>query len=148
MPTTDVHLYAQWEQLEYTVTYYVTGGTGTGLDGAQPYATYTGLAYGETMPVPNDPQLAGYTFSGWTPAVPGTVPAGNLTINGTLTPVVEAPLVEQISDEQTPLAGGKKGVPLWAILGGAGLLGLGAFFLFFLLAKRRKDEDEQQQGAK
>jgi len=58
--------------------------------------------------------------------------------------VAAAPLEEQIGDEQTPLAG-KTGMPLWAILGGSGLLlGLGGFFLFFLLAKRRKDEDEQQ----
>lgn len=144
MPAAEVHLYAQWERQEYTVTYYVTGGTGTGLDGAQAYATYTGLGYGDTMPVPDDPQLEGYTFSGWTPDVPATVPDGGLTLNGTLTPLAAAPL-EQIGDEETPLAGKKAGVPLWAILSGSGLLlGLGGFFLFFLLAKRRKDEDEQQ----
>ncbi len=57
-----------------------------------------------------------------------------------------APLTERIDDQTTPLAG-KSGIPLWAILAGAGLLGLGLLWLLLLLAKRRKEE-EQQQGAK
>jgi len=146
MPAEPVRFYAQWQQLEYRVDYYVTGGTTAGLDGNTPYATYTGLHYGDAMPRPNDPTLDGYTFSGWT-GLPATVPEGGLRVNGSLVLQSQvAPLTERIDDQTTPLAG-KSGIPLWLILVGAGLLGLGLLWLLLLLAKRRKEE-EQQQGAK
>ncbi len=143
MPAAEVHLYAQWERAGVHGHLLCDRRHRTGLDGAQAYATYTGLGTGHDA-------RAGRSAAGrlylqrWTPDVPATVPDGGLTLNGTLTPLAAAPL-EQIGDEETPLAGKKAGVPLWAILSGSGLLlGLGGFFLFFLLAKRRKDEDEQQ----
>ncbi len=110
MPPRQVNFYAHWEQVFYTVTYYVSGGTGTGLDGKEPYATYTNLAYGATMPKPADPSLEGYTFDGWSTAIPATVPEGGLVIYGTLKSIV-APEPERIADAATPLAG-----PTWALL--------------------------------
>ncbi|MEA4938097.1 MAG: InlB B-repeat-containing protein [Christensenella sp.] len=146
MPAEPVRYYAQWQQLEYRVDYYVTGGNTAQLNGTSPYATYTGLHYGDPMPRPNDPTLDGYTFNGWT-GLPATVPEGGLRVNGSLVLQSQvAPLTERIDDQTTPLAG-KSGIPLWAILAGAGLLGLGLLWLLLLLAKRRKEE-EQQQGAK
>lgn len=147
MPATAITFYAQWERLEYAVNYYVTGGTGTGLDGASPYATYTGLHYGDAMPVPDDPTLDGYSFGGWT-GLPATVPVGGLTVYGAMTALQApaAPLTERIDENATPLAG-KSGVPLWIILAGAGLLGLGLLWFFLILLKRRKEEEENQQGA-
>ena len=110
MPPRQVNFYAHWEQVFYTVTYFVSGGTGTGLDGKQPYATYTNLAYGATMPKPADPSLDGYTFDGWSTAIPTTVPEGGFVIYGTLKSAV-APEPERIADAATPLAG-----PTWALL--------------------------------
>ena len=71
-----------------------------------------------------------------------------MTVYGALTALQApaAPLTERIGDNETPLAG-KGGIPLWAILAGAGLLGLGLLWFLLLLAKRRKEEDEGQ-GAK
>ena len=140
MPTTQVDLYAQWQQLEYTVSFYVTGGTGTGLDGRTPYASYTGLHYGDNMPTPNEPSLNGYTFGGWT-NLPTTVPEGGVSVYGALTALQAQaePLTERIDENATPLAG-KSGLPLWVILTGAGLLGLGLLWFLLLLAKRRKEE--------
>jgi uncharacterized repeat protein (TIGR02543 family) len=112
MGALQVNYYAQWEQQFYTVTYIVTGGTGEGLDGGTPYANYTGLAYGDAVPAPNDPALDGYTFDGWTTAIPATVPEGDITIYGTMSVLAqptEPP--EIIPEEQTPLAG-----PAWALL--------------------------------
>jgi uncharacterized repeat protein (TIGR02543 family) len=146
MPAEPVRLYAQWQQIEYRVDYYVTGGNTPQLNGTSPYATFTGLHYGDPMPKPNDPSLNGYSFNGWT-GLPTTVPEGGLRVNGSLVLQSQAaPLTERIEDQTTPLAG-KNGIPLWAILAGAGLLGLGLLWLLLLLAKRRKEEDEQQ-GAK
>ena len=148
MPTIAVTFYAQWEQLEYDVTYFVTGGTGTGLDGASPYASYSGLHYGDAMPVPDEPTLDGYSFGGWT-GLPTTVPEGGMTVYGAMTVLQApaAPLTERIGDEQTPLAG-KGGIPLWIILAGAGLLGMGLLWFLLLLAKRRKEEEEQNGAVK
>ncbi len=143
MPTNEITFYAKWEKQSYDVVYYVTGGTGAGLDGATPYATYTGLGYGDTVPVPENPVLSGYTFGGWV-GLPATVPEGGLTIRGALTALQApaGPLVERVDEAQTPLAG-KQGLPLWAIIAGstlgAGLLGFGVFFLFF---RKKKKEDE------
>ncbi len=147
MPATAVTFYAQWERLEYSVSYIVTGGTVAGLDGNTPYATYNGLHYGDAMPIPADPTQNGYTFGGWR-GLPTTVPLGGVTVYGALTALQApaAPLTERIGDNETPLAG-KGGIPLWAILAGAGLLGLGLLWFLLLLAKRRKEEDEGQ-GAK
>ncbi len=114
MPPRQVNFYAQWEQVFFTVTYYVNGGTGTGLDGATPYATYTDLAYGDPMPQPADPTLTGFTFDGWDVTIPATVPDGGLVIYGSLSPVgapTPTPVVERIDDTETPLAG-----PVWALL--------------------------------
>ncbi len=109
MPTLQVNFYAQWEQIFYTVTYMVTGGTLEGLDGETPFETYGGLAYGDAVPVPADPEQEGYTFDGWATAIPATMPEGNLTIYGSLTQ--ETLRAEEIPDEPTPLAG-----PTWALL--------------------------------
>jgi uncharacterized repeat protein (TIGR02543 family) len=142
MPTGAVTFYAKWEKQSYDVVYYVTGGTGEGLDGATPYATYTGLGYGDAVPVPENPVLSGYTFGGWV-GLPATVPEGGLTIRGTLTALQAqaGPLVERIDEAQTPLAGNQR-LPLWSIVAGstlgAALLGFGVFFLFL---KRKKKEN-------
>jgi len=101
---------ATWsDPLEYTVTYYVSGGTDSGLDGATPYAVYTGVTYGSAIPIPNDPSQTDYTFDGWTTTIPTTMPAGNLSIYGTMTYVKRA--IETIPEAPIPLA-----APSWALL--------------------------------
>ena len=112
MPPRQVNFYAHWEQVFYTVTYYVNGGTGKGFDGATPYATYANLAYGDPMPKPADPSLSGFAFEGWSVTIPATVPDGGLVVYGSMSPVAPStPAPERIADAETPLAG-----PAWALL--------------------------------
>ena len=111
MPARQLNFYAQWEKIEYTVTYIVTGGTGT-LDGSEPYAVYTGLGYGDNMPVPTNPTLNGYTFDGWTSAIPATMPDGDVVIYGTMSLKDIDKEPEVVPEDETPLAGG----PVWALL--------------------------------
>ena len=139
MPPRQVNFYAQWEKLSYTVTYIVSGGTGT-MDGSTPYAVYTGLGYGESMPVPANPSLNGYTFDGWTTAIPATVPDGDLVIYGTMSlkGVDEEP--EVVQDEKTPLAGG----PVWALLNLILTIATALASILMLigyLGKKREEED-------
>ncbi len=134
MPATEVNFYAQWEQLYYTVTYIVNGGTLDGLDGTTPYASYTDIPYGATVPIPNDPSQDGYTFGGWTNVIPATMPDQDLTFYGTLTQVsLQAQI---IPDQATPLAG-----PTWSlanlILAALTTIGIGS--IIALLKKKRAD---------
>ena len=67
MPAENLTFTATWTTNEYTVTWDVDGATTT--------ETYE---YGATIVKPADPVKEGHTFAGWTPAVPGTMPAENL----------------------------------------------------------------------
>jgi len=70
--TGDVTLYAVWSANAYTVTF---NGVGEPI-----VLTY---AYGDAITAPADPEMEGYTFTGWANRddgsdVPATMPAGNL----------------------------------------------------------------------
>ncbi|MBQ7443154.1 MAG: InlB B-repeat-containing protein [Bacteroidaceae bacterium] len=64
--------------------YYVETGkyTVTFIDGDQVILTYTADA-GDEVGVPAVPEKEGHTFTGWTPAVPATMPANSLTFHAT-----------------------------------------------------------------
>ena len=66
----DVALAAKWEINQYTITFIVEGET---------YAAITG-DYGTAVTAPKNPSKTGWTFAGWTPAVPETIPAENLIL--------------------------------------------------------------------
>ncbi len=50
------------------------------VDGFKSTETYL---YGESIPVPETPSKDGYTFLGWDPAVPATMPAADYTVTAT-----------------------------------------------------------------
>ncbi len=67
MPASDVTFVADWEYLWYSVTWDV--------EGEKTEAEYH---YGDEIAAPADPVKEGYTFKGWTPEVPATMPAEDL----------------------------------------------------------------------
>ena len=69
VPASDVTYTAQWEINQYTVTFDANGGVG-GTSGKQDYGT--------AIVVPTVTR-EGYTFQGWLPEVPATVPEGDVT---------------------------------------------------------------------
>ncbi|MBR3956402.1 MAG: InlB B-repeat-containing protein, partial [Kiritimatiellae bacterium] len=69
VPAGDVTYTAQWTANKYTVTFDANGGTGG--------KTVT-LDYGAVLSAPTVTH-DGYTFAGWSPSVPATVPAGDVT---------------------------------------------------------------------
>ncbi|MFP1678364.1 InlB B-repeat-containing protein [Alloalcanivorax sp. C16-2] len=71
MPETDLTVTAQWQVNQYTLTFNSNGGSAVGA---------LTQDYGSAITAPTAPTLAGYTFTGWSPAVPATVPAQNLTL--------------------------------------------------------------------
>ena len=75
MPDEDITLDATLTANTYTVTYTINGGE---------YATQT-YTYGEAITAPEYTVPEGYTFSGWT--VPETMPAEDITLDATLTPI-------------------------------------------------------------
>ena len=62
---------AKWTVNQYTLTFDTNGGS--------TIAPIT-RDYGTAITAPADPTKTGYTFAGWTPAIPATMPAENLTV--------------------------------------------------------------------
>ncbi len=70
MPAEDVTIYAVWEVNEYTVTYIVD---------EEVYETFD-VVYGAEVDTPEEPEKEGYTFAGWDPEVPATMPAEDIEL--------------------------------------------------------------------
>ena len=69
VPADNATYVAQWTKNQYVVTFDANGGNGG-------WSVY--MDYGATITAPTVTRT-GYTFKGWSPAVPATVPAGNAT---------------------------------------------------------------------
>ena len=69
IPAEDKTFTAQWQVNKYKVTFIVDGQT----------VKETEVEYGAAIEKPTDPQKDTYTFIGWSPAVPATMPASNQT---------------------------------------------------------------------
>ncbi|MFR0857667.1 MAG: InlB B-repeat-containing protein [Oscillibacter sp.] len=71
MPAENMTIKAKWTVNQYTLTFDTNGGSAI--------APIT-QDYGTAITAPADPTKTGYTFAGWTPAIPATMPAENLTV--------------------------------------------------------------------
>ena len=71
MPAENMTIKAKWTVNQYTLTFDTNGGS--------TIAPIT-QDYGTAITAPADPTKIGYTFAGWTPAIPTTMPAENLTV--------------------------------------------------------------------
>ena len=69
--TEDMTLTAQWTVNRYTISFNTDGGS---------EVTPITQDYGTAVAAPADPTREGYTFMGWNPAIPATIPAENLTV--------------------------------------------------------------------
>jgi len=74
--TADITLYAKWNLRGYMMTFNANGGTG---------GTSTVMLPGEPLSAP-EVARTGYTFAGWSPEVPATVPSSNKTFTAQWTP--------------------------------------------------------------
>ncbi len=70
-PNREIHLYAQWEENKYTITFDTDGGSEISAI-TQNYAT--------DVTAPANPTKTGYTFSNWNPEIPATMPAEDMTV--------------------------------------------------------------------
>jgi uncharacterized repeat protein (TIGR02543 family) len=71
MPADDITITAQWKINQYTITFDSNWGTSVAAI-TQDYWT--------TVTAPAKPTRAGYTFNGWNPVVPATMPAENIIL--------------------------------------------------------------------
>ena len=71
MPDYDLTIQGAYDVNYYGVEFYMGEG-GELISGQE-------VAYGDPIPVPDDPTREGYTFIGWEPAIPDAMPAEDLT---------------------------------------------------------------------
>ena len=71
MPAENMTIKANWTVNQYTITF--------DTDGGSEVAPIT-QDYGTAITAPEAPTKIGYTFAGWNPEIPATMPAENLTI--------------------------------------------------------------------
>ena len=71
MPGEDMTIKAKWTVNQYTITFDSNGGTTV-----EPITQ----DYGTTVTAPENPTKTGYTFAGWDPEIPETMPAEDVTI--------------------------------------------------------------------
>ena len=71
MPAENMTVTAQWTINQYTITFDTAGGSAI--------APIT-QDYGTAITAPADPTRNGYTFVGWSPAIPAAMPAENMTV--------------------------------------------------------------------
>lgn len=76
MPARNLEIVGSFKPIDYTLTYYVDGVK----DGDSEVYHYEDPLTARTAPT-----RTGYTFSGWSPAVPEKMPANNLDVYGTFT---------------------------------------------------------------
>ncbi|HZK39557.1 MAG TPA: InlB B-repeat-containing protein, partial [Clostridia bacterium] len=75
MPANDIAVHATWSINNYTLTFMVEGVS---------YQTLV-LDYAGAITLPTAPVKQGYTFSGWSPVLPATMPAENITTEAIFT---------------------------------------------------------------
>ena len=81
-------LYAQWTINQYTITFDSDGGTSI--------SSIT-QNFGSNIISPSDPSKTGYTFQSWSPIVPSTMPAENITLTAQWTANIDWDLDIEIS---------------------------------------------------
>ncbi len=85
MPAEDVAFVATWIINNYNATFDVDA-----------VLTIVPTEFGSIITVPADPLKTGYTFTGWSPIVPATMPAENMTFVAQWTANVVAPVVPPV----------------------------------------------------
>ena len=92
----DVTLTPVFEWTDYTVTYRLFGATHSA--GGDVYVTYSAQHYGQTFPLPDDPDaIVDYGFAGWTvdgAELPDAMPASDVEVSGEYIPLFEYVLTE------------------------------------------------------
>jgi uncharacterized repeat protein (TIGR02543 family) len=78
--TSATTLYAKWTINEYTISFDTNGGIPATIDAIR-------QDYNTPITAPADPTREGYTFAGWSPALPTTMPADDMTVTAQWTPI-------------------------------------------------------------
>ena len=118
--TKNTTLYAVWEQITYTVTYNLNGGSGTAPTDSTKYAANVTVTVTSTKPT-----RSGYTFKGWATSASGAVAYASgatfkITKNTTLYAVWEAEETVVTKPTNVKATGGNQTVTItWTGVSGA-----------------------------
>lgn len=99
MPAQNVAVTATWQVNQYSLSFNTAGGSAI--------ANQT-IAFDSAVTAPAAPTRTGYTFTGWSPALPATMPAQNVAVTATW----------RISSAEGQSSGGSGGsMGVWSMLG-------------------------------
>lgn len=105
MPSNNLTVTAQWTINNATITFNSNGGSTV--------ASIT-QSVGSPVTAPAAPTRAGYTFTGWSPAVPGTMPEGGMTLTAQWSQNVTA-TGATTSNRTVTHDGGAGGSRIWTV---------------------------------
>jgi len=112
MPAEDRIYKAVWKINQYTITFDTDGGSKI-----DPITQ----DYGSAVKAPANPTRSGYTFTGWSPKIPSTMPAQNLTVKAQW---------KKNDNGKSVNTGDDSNLPLWITLLGvliAGMIGFNVY---------------------
>ena len=89
--TENITATAEWSVNKYSISFNSDGGTSVGAITQD---------FGTAITAPADPTRTGYTFGGWNPALPETMPASNLSVKAIWTPT-QYTITYDLNDEAT-----------------------------------------------
>ena len=118
MPAEDITVTAEWKINQYTIVFVSDGGSAI--------APIT-QDYGTKITKPANPTRTNYTFTGWDPAIPETMPAENLKIKAQW----------KLINGKGVNTGDDFNMPLWIAMLALLILGLAGFNLRHFRTKRR-----------
>lgn len=104
MPAEDLTVVAQWAINSYSIVFDTDGGS---------RVDSMSVPYGSAVTAPSAPTRNGYLFSGWSPALPGTMPANDLTVKAVWTKTDEKKeTVVELKDSDTFVMPALEGKPV------------------------------------
>ena len=119
MPAEDMTIRAKWTVNQYTITFDTNGGSAIAPIRQD---------YGTKVEKPANPTKANYTFAGWSPEIPDTMPEGDMTVKAQW----------KLNSAKSVKTGDDSNMPLWITLLVLLILGMIGFNVYRIRKNKKQ----------